>query len=635
MKKLKIQPYFVALLILLLSVICIAAGFGTAKTASANTARTSRAYSHTYLSGYSVEMDIKSDRSIAITEDITVYYYNNTGVIRHIPMNGGEMIKNVKVSELINGTPTTVYYNVYVEDSDILSVDIGDGRTKNDEHIYRITYDYCLTKAQEGANKLALTPIGTGWDCEIMNISLKLRLPEGYVSDSVECFYQSVSGKVVRCDTTTATEDGRTVITFEDYEREILNYALRVDLEFEEGALTTYFDFTPYWFVIAAAAILFILVAVKFLCFNRGGLTPYVNFDAPDKMNPLLMGKLIDGKIDSEDITSMIFYWADKGYLKINFDDQRDPSLIRIVKALPQDAPAYEQILFAELFNGQDVIKPSFLRNRFYITIDKVSRMVDSQNKNLYDRKSVVLSWVFAILAGLMLGITPLLLGLLQVSLRFVIWAPFIAVVPLLFVYVFCTGLINNKFKSKKSTKIILTGGAIGLSALITLFYTLFVPSFIIGIIPKILLCLVTCVTVGTSVIIINRTKGYTEQLNEIVGFKNFIELVEKDKLEKMLEEDPEFYYHILPYAQVLGVSDKWEEKFRDITVRPPEWATCSTADTLLNFYVFNRIMHVSMSNMNSNMASRPNSSGASGGGHGSFGGFSGGGHGGGGGSFR
>ena len=637
MKKFILKPCFIALLVLLLSVVCLAVGFGTAKPASAETTRTSeRLYYHPYLSGYSVEMDIKSDRSIAVTEDITVYHYNNTGFIRDIPVNAGEVIKNVKVCEITSGVPTSVYYDIFVEDNSFLSIDIGDSRYKNDEHTYRITYDYCMTKAQEGANKLALTPIGTGWPCEIANISFIIKLPEGYIKDSVSCFYQAESGDdVVKLEPTTETIDGRTVISYVENKYVISDYALRVDLEFEEGALTTYFDFTPYWFIIAAAVILFILVAVKFLCFNKNSLTPYVNFDAPNKMSPLLMGKLIDGKIDSEDITSMIFYWADKGYLKINFDDQRDPTLIRIVRALPQTAPDYEQIMFAELFNGLDAIKPSFLRNRFYITTDKVTRMLNSKTKGLYERKSVILSCIFAIIAGLMLGITPMLLTLFQISVRYFVFAPFIAVVPLLFVYVFSTCLANNKFKTKKSAKILLVCLAAIIGAFLTLFYTVFVPSFIFGIIPKILLCLITCVTVGTSVIIVSRTKEYTQQLNEIVGFKNFIELVEKDKLEKLLEEDPEFYYHILPYAQVLGVSDKWEEKFKDITVRPPEWATCSTTDTLLNFYILNRVMHISMSNMTANMVSRPNSSGMSGGGHGSFGGFSGGGHGGGGGRFR
>ena len=109
----------------------------------------------------------------------------------------------------------------------------------------------------------------------------------------------------------------------------------------------------------------------------------------------------------------------------------------------------------------------------------------------------------------------------------------------------------------------------------------------------------------------------------------------EKEKLEKMLEDDPQFYYHILPYAQVLGVSDKWEEKFADITVEPPQWYASSVAGTVFRLHVFNSIMRNTMSTMTKNMVSRP-SSGASGGhGGGHFGGFSGGGHGGGGGHFK
>ena len=48
--------------------------------------------------------------------------------------------------------------------------------------------------------------------------------------------------------------------------------------------------------------------------------------------------------------------------------------------------------------------------------------------------------------------------------------------------------------------------------------------------------------------------EAFVKQLNEIIGFKNFIKLAEKNQLEKMLEQDPQYYYHILPYAQVLGV---------------------------------------------------------------------------------
>ena len=37
---------------------------------------------------------------------------------------------------------------------------------------------------------------------------------------------------------------------------------------------------------------------------------------------------------------------------------------------------------------------------------------------------------------------------------------------------------------------------------------------------------------------------------------------VEKDKINELVEENPNYFYDILPYAYVLGVSDKWSKKF-------------------------------------------------------------------------
>ena len=92
-----------------------------------------------------------------------------------------------------------------------------------------------------------------------------------------------------------------------------------------------------------------------------------------------------------------------------------------------------------------------------------------------------------------------------------------------------------------------------GLCALVILFYTLLIPSAIIPLVAKLLISLSGCVLLGVSVILINRSKEYNAKLNEIIGFKQFITLAEKDRLEKMIESDPQFYYHILPYANSRG----------------------------------------------------------------------------------
>ena len=125
---------------------------------------------------------------------------------------------------------------------------------------------------------------------------------------------------------------------------------------------------------------------------------------------------------------------------------------------------------------------------------------------------------------------------------------------------------------------------------------------------------------------LLRRRKEYVDEINPLLGFREFIRLAEKDRLEMMLEQDPELYYHILPYAQVLGVSDIWEEKFKDIRMDPPAWATMP-GGTVFDFIVLNSVMRSATRSMTTAFVSRPAPSGRSGGGHfGGGGGFRGGG---------
>jgi len=64
----------------------------------------------------------------------------------------------------------------------------------------------------------------------------------------------------------------------------------------------------------------------------------------------------------------------------------------------------------------------------------------------------------------------------------------------------------------------------------------------------------------------------YTKLLGQILGFKDFIATAELDKLKELVEEDPEYFYHISPYAYVFGLSNKWIKNFENIEIKQPEW---------------------------------------------------------------
>ena len=124
------------------------------------------------------------------------------------------------------------------------------------------------------------------------------------------------------------------------------------------------------------------------------------------------------------------------------------------------------------------------------------------------------------------------------------------------------------------------------------------------------------------------RTPYGNEILGKLKGFKNFLETAEKDKLEAMVMQNPTYFYDILPYTYVLGVSDKWIKKFETISLQAPSWYDSPSSFNIMTFGTF---MNSTMASAQKSMSQSSSSSGSSGGGF-SGGGSSGGGSGGGGG---
>lgn len=119
------------------------------------------------------------------------------------------------------------------------------------------------------------------------------------------------------------------------------------------------------------------------------------------------------------------------------------------------------------------------------------------------------------------------------------------------------------------------------------------------------------------------RTAYGNEMLGKIRGFKRFLETAEKPQLEKLVQQNPEYFYNILPYTYVLGVSEKWISQFETIALKAPDWYD-STND--FNIHNFGNFMNTTMKYTTVAMVSSPSSSSGSSSGGGSSGGGSGGG---------
>ena len=118
------------------------------------------------------------------------------------------------------------------------------------------------------------------------------------------------------------------------------------------------------------------------------------------------------------------------------------------------------------------------------------------------------------------------------------------------------------------------------------------------------------------------------EVSGKLLGLRNFIEKAELDRLERLIGDNPSYFYRVLPFAYVFGLTDTWAKKFETLAVPEPEWWSGGYYDTYVPMYMVHsmtRCMDDAMGEVYKNMETSQGTSY-------SGGGFSGGGFGGGGG---
>ncbi len=590
------------------------------------------------ISRYDVDITVNADRTLVVKEQI-VMTANRSGskFRRSLPIEGDRYFD---ISAACGNEAEFVYYveeNTESEYIDIVcQLYTPAGQTR--------TYDIAYTMeigVDDVKNGMRLDVIGFGWTVPLNDVSVTLHFPD---KAAVEELYVSEYGsnQSDTPDTYTLSTDGKTLIieqerldTYINVYGERVAKGITVCFTFEKGVLDAFGAtriFTENMWKILLGGVLVVGLSVLIVFFTRKkrDMVTVVNITAPDNMDPLKMGKWLDGTADSEDVTSMIFYFANQGYLDIDLSNENNPVFIKKVNDLPSNAPAHQKTLFTGLFANGDVVAASDLKEKYYTYVDRAKMQVAAPK--MYDKKSVlgflaggVLAVAFALLSGWLA--TWAMLGVKDD------WSGIFFGVPVVMMWLL--GYINEnyRYKWKMGKRRAMWIAQLVIAALFSVVYIGIMRKHIFTGWEKFVVCMAAFASCFITQKALSRKESYLKTLGEIVGFKDFIVVTEEDRIKVMLEENPQLYYKILPYAQVLGVTDEWENKFKQILVEPPRWCTgyrYSVFDYVLMRNCMRRAMITAMARPQPKGGS---SVGRSGGG-GSFGGFGGGGHGGGGGSW-
>ena len=615
---------------------------------------------------YDINIVVNENNTFDITENITAYFnVAKHGIFRTIPLKN--TITRLDGTTSTNHTQVT---NVSVDNDYTVSRENGNyklqigsaNKTTTGEQKYVIKYTYNLGKDPiKSYDELYYNIIGNEWDTVIGNITFTITMPKEFDSSKLG-FSSGTTGSTNNSKVKYSVSGNKITGSYDG----ILGVgeALTVRCELPEGYFVgAGLNINIMDYFIYLIPVIFLAISI-FLWYKFGRddqVVETVEFYPPQGFNSLEVGFLYKGKAENQDVTSLLIYLANLGYIKITETEEKalffKSKGFKITKLKEYDGNNInEQIFLNGLFakskaailmsgenNNQEIanktveVTSADLYDSFYVTMNRILSNINTKEnkekifeKSASSKKKIIISMMIATYC--LITIIPLFASGQIANLLFALLFPGIGF-TVLFKLVFGetqTIYSNGKaIHSALATKVFGLVWGLGFGgipwALMVLPSLKQDPAYLIGYIIGLacVLGMVICLRY-----LPKRTAYGNEILGKLKGFKNFLETAGKDQLEAMVMQDPTYFYNILPYTYVLGVSDKWIKKFETISMMAPTWYDSPNTFDMVTFGTF---MNSTMVSAQSVMSSSPSSdSGSSGGSSG--GGSSGGGSGGGGG---
>lgn len=398
---------------------------------------------------------------------------------------------------------------------------------------------------------------------------------------------------------------------------------------------------TPTWPFYGLFGLSLALMAVLYMRQqnNQTPVTKVVSFYAPEGITPAEVGKIIDDSTDNIDIAALIPYLAQEGYIAIEeyekkgFLSKKTDLKLRKLKDVPEYGGSNILARMMELlFDGSDVVHMSELGDR-HAEYERTKAAVDAtfrHDRKLIETHDVMYYLLLIACSSLMVAVSsPVKLFYLPAVMAAAVWGG-----SSLFAYILRSTFASRDLFTSKWNRFCEIGFRV-----IAFGVVMFGVMQILNQHNESFLSATTQIAVGALMFFVLErsgrsrvnTKFRAEMAGQLLGFREFIETAEKDRLKMLQDQDPAYFYKVLPYAMIFGLSDKWADLFKDMNVEPASWYNSSAP-----FYSTSYI-HGLTSSMTNNVYSSIKTSAvdhtasSSSGGSFSGGGFSGGGGGGGG----
>jgi uncharacterized membrane protein YgcG len=546
---------------------------------------------------YNVVMNVEENHNYQISEDLRVTFTQpGHGLVRKIPFTG-KFIRQVdgyldrssyyaRVSDIV--VPNWNSRIEGSEDSKLVRIGTSYEEVTGPQQ-YQINYNWNPGLDDlDSMDDVYYNLIGTDWDTTIAGGTFVINMPKAFDPAKVE-FIAGESG-TADMNAVDFTVSGNTITG--TLKRPLAPYeSLTLKINLPQGYFQTTFwgEFMDLFmnngqdqFLLFMMVIPLFIGGAIWLIFGRDkkAVEP-VSFYPPEGFTPPQIGYMVDGKITQRELMSLLLYWAAKGYvsMKAVSDSRYD---FKKLKELPATAWDFEHTLFNGIFAKSKMFSTVALPETLYDTVTTAMKELEAyfltdETRVMTDSSRLVSGGIVVMMAFPFLGLGFTALSKIgQGSSGGMLM--FISSLFFMGLMVASIALLSKVFEklqgvySRSSNKMLIIGlllGGVAIQAIVSLFWRYTGSA---GAAVALVAIAGIYVLAWLRIISGRFTKKGNRWAGEILGLKRFIVLAEKDRLEELVKEDPQYFFKILPYAYVLGVTNEWVADFTSLLVVAPDW---------------------------------------------------------------
>lgn len=469
---------------------------------------------HSYISSefdiekYDVVLDVDEDNKVDVTETVTINIPSNefNGIYKSISLWEKYYNKDLKESKkkvLISNVRVIGEKYVLDEFNDRIGIRIGSTRTKVEKglHTYTIKYRYNMGKdPNSNLDEFVFNLFDNYDNTKINNMTVTVNMPKSFDNNVM-----LLDGKENITNKVNYQINGNSILI------SINDYTIDNSLTLNMSLPNNYFVIGTYNYGILCLLICIAIIVISICSFiawkkystKTAKRYQTVEFYAPDDLDSAQVG-YIYGETNIKKLTiSLIVGLASKGYISIEELENKKFNIINIGKEKQNLKPLSitEQLVYQELFKNGD---SNLLANDYSFSnvFSKVSACLENViDKKIHDHNS----------KKIMNTISTMLV---------------LSIIAWMVAYLFIKDL-DPKLE--------------------IMYLISFIAIFITGFIS----------------IFMNQKNDYGQIISaKILGFRNYLITAEKNQLEALVLENPNYFYDILPYTYVLDISDKWINNF-------------------------------------------------------------------------